>query len=59
LFVGFDKIGIYEGAEFLGRLVVGIGEVAVSGVPWRQLRYREDKGIISPVESGSGVRRYD
>lgn len=55
-----DKLDIFEDAELLKRLKVGIGEVAeVSGVPQRQLRYWEDKGIISPVEPGSGVRRYD
>lgn len=54
------EIDIYEDAELLKRLVVGIGEVSeISGVPQRQLRYWEDKGIISPVEPGSGVRRYD
>lgn len=54
------KLDIYEDAELLKRLKVGIGEVSeVSGVPQRQLRYWEDKGVISPVEPGSGVRRYD
>lgn len=54
------RLDIYEDAEVLKRLVVGIGEVSeISGVPQRQLRYWEDKGIISPVEPGSGVRRYD
>lgn len=54
------EIDIYEDAELLKRLVVGIGEVSeISGVSQRQLRYWEDKGIISPVEPGSGVRRYD
>lgn len=53
-------INIYEDAELLKRLKVGIGEVAeVSGVPQRQLRYWEDKGIVTPVEGGGGVRRYD
>jgi MerR family transcriptional regulator, global nitrogen regulator len=55
-----DTPDIYEDAELLKRLKVGIGEVAeVSGVPQRKLRYWEDKGIISPVEPGSSVRRYD
>jgi len=51
---------IYEEAEVLRRLLVGIGEVSeISGVPQRQLRYWEQKGIIRPVEPGAGVRRYD
>lgn len=55
-----NKLDIYQDAELLKRLKVGIGEVSeVSGVPQRQLRYWEDKGIISSVEPGSGVRRYD
>lgn len=55
-----SNLDIYADAELLKRLKVGIGEVSeVSGVPQRQLRYWEDKGIISSVEPGSGVRRYD
>jgi DNA-binding transcriptional MerR regulator len=51
---------VHGDAEILKRLKVGIGEVAeISGVPQRQLRYWEDKGVISPVEPGGGVRRYD
>lgn len=54
------RMDIYEDAELLKRLIVGIGEVSeISGVPQRQLRYWEGKGIISPVDSGGGVRRYD
>jgi MerR family transcriptional regulator, global nitrogen regulator len=55
-----DWLDIYGDTELLKRLKVGIGEVSeVSGVPQRQLRYWEDKGIVSPVEPGSSVRRYD
>lgn len=47
--------------DLLGKLVVGIGEVAeITGVPQRQLRYWEDKGIIQSVKEGEGTtRRYN
>lgn len=47
--------------EFLSKMVIGIGEVAeVTGVPTRQIRYWEDKGIIESVsKEGSKNRRYD
>uniref|UniRef100_E6QPS5 Putative transcriptional regulator n=1 Tax=mine drainage metagenome TaxID=410659 RepID=E6QPS5_9ZZZZ len=46
--------------ELLSRLMIGIGEVSrISDVPIRQLRYWEAKGIITPVEPGATVRRYD
>ncbi len=45
--------------ELLSRLIIGIGEVAkISGVPIRQLRYWEAKGIIQPVDPGATVRCY-
>lgn len=47
--------------DFLDNLVVGIGEVAqITGIPTRQLRYWEDKGIVIslPGEEGKN-RRYD
>jgi DNA-binding transcriptional MerR regulator len=52
---------VAEDQEFLNRLVVGIGEVAeITGVPQRQIRYWQDKGIIEAVTSGdSSTRRYD
>jgi DNA-binding transcriptional MerR regulator len=52
---------ITQDGEFLSRLVVGIGEVAdITGVPQRQIRYWQDKGIIQAVTSGdSSTRRYD
>ena len=52
---------ITQDGEFLSRLVVGIGEVAdITGVPQRQIRYWQDKGIIQAVRSGdSSTRRYD
>lgn len=47
--------------EFLGKLIVGIGEVsAISGVPTRQIRYWEEKGIIQSVNEEEGKnRRYN
>jgi DNA-binding transcriptional MerR regulator len=52
---------VTQDAEFLSRLIVGIGEVAeITGVPQRQIRYWQDKGIIQAVASGdSSTRRYD
>lgn len=45
----------------LDRLVVGIGEVAeITGVPKRQLRYWQEKGVIEPVDNAEGAtRRFD
>lgn len=47
--------------DLLSRLIVGIGEVAeLAGVPTRQLRYWEEKGIIESLKVGEGAaRRYD
>lgn len=47
--------------DLLSRLVVGIGEVSeVTGVPSRQIRYWEEKGIIkSAQESEGATRKYD
>lgn len=47
--------------EFIDRLIVGIGEVSeITGVPTRQIRYWEEKGIISSLTTGeSKNRRYD
>lgn len=52
---------IQEDELFLSKLIVGIGEVAkITGVPQRQLRYWEDKGIIKTInESGVSTRRFD
>jgi len=48
-----------EDHELLSKLIVGIGEVAeIAGIPQRQLRYWEQKGIITPLtESGSSSTR--
>ena len=46
---------------FLCKLIVGIGEVAqITGIPIRQIRYWEDKGIIKSLTEEEGKnRRYD
>ena len=47
--------------DFLDILVVGIGEVAqITGIPTRQIRYWEDKEIITSLTEEEGKnRRYD
>jgi MerR family transcriptional regulator, global nitrogen regulator len=47
--------------DFLEKLVVGIGEVAqITGIPTRQIRYWEEKGIIISLTEEEGKnRRYD
>lgn len=47
--------------DLLRKLVVGIGEVSdITGVPQRQIRYWEEKGIIQTVKEGEGTtRKYD
>lgn len=47
--------------DLLSKLVVGIGEVSeISGVPTRQIRYWEEKGIIhSSKETEGTTRKYD
>ena len=47
--------------NFLDKLVVGIGEVAqITNIATRQIRYWEDKGIITSLTEEEGKnRRYD
>ncbi|PXV67979.1 MerR-like DNA binding protein [Dysgonomonas alginatilytica] len=47
--------------EFLDKLIVGIGEVSqITGIPTRQIRYWEDKGIIKSLTEEEGKnRRYN
>lgn len=47
--------------EFLDKLIVGIGEVSqITSIPTRQIRYWEDKGIITSLTEEEGKnRRYD
>lgn len=51
----------YEELDFLEKLKVGIGETSeITGIPQRQLRYWEEKGIISSLTNEKGnVRRYN
>jgi len=52
---------IFMDGAFLTQLQVGIGEVAsITGIPQRQIRYWESKGIIQALPEGdSKTRRYD
>lgn len=47
--------------EFIDKLIVGIGEVSqITGIPTRQIRYWEDKKIITSLTGEEGKnRRYD
>lgn len=47
--------------DFLDKLIVGIGEVSqITGIPARQIRYWEDKEIITSLTEKEGKnRRYD
>ncbi|WP_165025826.1 MULTISPECIES: MerR family transcriptional regulator [unclassified Dysgonomonas] len=52
---------LYSDMEFLDKLMVGIGEVSlITGIPTRQIRYWEEKGIITSLTEEEGKnRRYD
>ena len=56
-----SKEAVFPDRDLISRLVVGIGEVSdITGVPQRQIRYWEEKGFISSVESSEGsTRRYN
>lgn len=47
--------------DLLSKLVVGIGEVSeITGVPTRQIRYWEEKGVINSSKDTEGTtRKYD
>ena len=47
--------------DFLDQLVVGIGEVSqITGIPTRQIRYWEEKGIVLSLTEEEGKnRRYN
>lgn len=47
--------------DFLEKIIVGIGEVSeITGIPTRQIRYLENKGIIISLTEKEGKnRRYD
>ncbi len=45
--------------EFLEMVIIGIREVSeITGVPVRKLRYWEEKGIITSVDSDSSARQF-
>lgn len=50
-----------EDFSFLKKLIVGIGEVAeITGIPQRQLRYWQEKGIIkTTTQNNISTRRFD
>ncbi|MFT4073037.1 MAG: MerR family transcriptional regulator [Dysgonamonadaceae bacterium] len=52
---------LYSDMEFLNKLMIGIGEVSqITGIPIRQIRYWEEKGIITSLTEQEGKnRRYD
>jgi len=47
--------------DFLDKLIVGIGEVSqITNIPTRQIRYWEEKGIITSLTEEEGKnRRYN
>jgi DNA-binding transcriptional MerR regulator len=52
---------IMDNHEFLAKLIVGIGEVSeITGIPQRQLRYWQEKGLIKTID-GSNIttRRFN
>ena len=56
-----NPINPLDDHQFLTKLIVGIGEVAeITGIPQRQLRYWEDKGLIKTID-GTGIttRRFN
>lgn len=51
-----------EDQAFLQKLIVGIGEVSkITGIPQRQLRYWQEKGIIATVADAesTSTRRFN
>ncbi|WP_165044707.1 MerR family transcriptional regulator [Dysgonomonas sp. ZJ709] len=52
---------LYSDMEFLDKMIIGIGEVSqITGVPVRQIRYWEEKGIITSLTEEEGKnRRFD
>lgn len=56
-----DHMDLSFDFDFLDKLVVGIGEVAqITGIPTRQIRYWEEKGIITSLTEEEGKnRRYN
>jgi len=56
-----NPINVLDDHDFLAKLVVGIGEVAeITGIPQRQLRYWQEKGLIKAVDdTGITTRRFN
>jgi DNA-binding transcriptional MerR regulator len=53
-----QKTNMLDDHEFLIKLIVGIGEVAeITGIPQRQLRYWQEKGIIKTLDETEGSTR--
>lgn len=51
---------ILDDQDFLSKLIVGIGEVSeITGIAQRQLRYWEQKGIITTQKTRSTNRRFN
>lgn len=53
---------ILDDYDFLRKLIVGIGEVSeITGIPQRQLRYWQEKGLIKTIDetSPSATRRFN
>lgn len=52
---------LYSDMEFLDKMIIGIGEVSqITGIPVRQIRYWEEKGIIMSLTEEEGKnRRFD
>src|SRR5690349_939867 len=51
---------ILDDHDFLNKLIVGIGEVsAITGVPQRQLRYWQEKGLIKTMDETCTTRRFN
>lgn len=57
-----DAHNLLNDHEFLKKLVVGIGEVSqITGIPQRQLRYWQERGIIKTCQDDhiTSTRRFD
>lgn len=52
---------LYSDMAFLEKMIIGIGEVSqITGIPVRQIRYWEEKGIIVSLTEEEGKnRRFD
>lgn len=56
-----NPVNVMDDHDFLAKLIVGIGEVAeITGIPQRQLRYWQEKGLIKTIDdSGVTTRRFN